>query len=72
MAVFFFFFYFQCRGFAFVQLINGLFIYFLVLFVFAFAGNPFKNARLAFPAGCIEVNMQLHRRRLITFDYSPS
>ena len=69
---FFFFFYFQCRGFAFVQLINGLFIYFLVIFVVDFAGNPFKMSRLAFPAGCIEVDIQLHRRRLTTFDYSPS
>ena len=68
----FFFFQFLCGGFGVVELFYGFFFYFLVIFVVDFAGNPFKMSRLAFPAGCIEVDIQLHRRRLTTFDYSPS
>ena len=48
-----------------------LFIFWFYLFLLLQATLS-KMSRLAFPAGCIEVNMQLHRRRLITFDYSPS
>ena len=48
-----------------------LFIFWFYLFLLLQATHS-KMSRLAFTAGCIEVNMQLHRRSLITFDYSPS